>query len=315
MVFSLLVHLLVLALLVLSVKPRQREEEFVPPAQVAMIFEHGGAAHKAAPRSRLHGPPEQPHPAALPHPLARVSPPRPVQRTLPAPAHLALARPVPSPVRPAPSAPRRPPPQPPSEQQYAVRLEPNAEMQALLQPPPLPAPRPFVPLPVPPVPPRHVPPAPPPPAAPHYLVMNNMSYGAPPPGASAGAPAPPSAQAGGLNLALNESVMRNAFARQFTIQGNIGPDWRAELTQWVNERKYYPEQAVEMDQQGAVMIRLIIERDGTVRDATLLQSSGSPFLDQAWLGLFQGARLPPFPPGTPSDQITLEATMHYILVN
>jgi protein TonB len=279
-----------------------------------MIFEHGGSPHAATPRARLHGPPERPHPA--PHPLARVSPP-PVKR--PAPAHLALARPVPSPVRPAPSVTRRPPPQPPSEQQYSVRLEPNAEMQALLRPPPLPAPRPFVPLPVPPAPPRHVPPAPSPPVAPHYLVMNNMSYGAPAPGAPAGASAgaspPPSAQRGGLNLALNEPVMRNAFGNQFTIHGEIGPDWRAELTQWVNERKYYPEQAIEMDQQGAVMIHLVVERDGTVRSVTLEQSSGSPFLDSAWLGLFQGARLPPFPPGTPSSQITLDATMHYILVN
>jgi protein TonB len=145
--------------------------------------------------------------------------------------------------------------------------------------------------------------------------MNNMSYGAPPPGASAGAPAPPSPQSGRLNLALNESVMRNAFGNQFTIHGEIGPDWRAELSQWVNERKYYPEQAIEMEQQGAVMIHLVVERDGTVRSVTLEQSSGSPFLDSAWLGLFQGARLPPFPPGTPSSQITLDATMHYILVN
>lgn len=139
--------------------------------------------------------------------------------------------------------------------------------------------------------------------------MNNMSYGGAPQSADS-----PSPQSGRLNLALNESTLRNALSREFSIQGNIGPDWRAELSQWVNERKYYPEQAIEMDQQGAVMIRLVVERDGTVRDVTLLESSGSPFLDSAWVGLFQGARLPPFPPGTPDNQITLEATMHFILV-
>ncbi len=352
---SLLLHLLVLALVVASVRPRRHPHEYVPPAPVAMVFENGGAPRPAAPKAQRLGPPERARPAsrpavvrpvsprvvaqsappsavqaspppplspAAPHPLAAVAAPRavpapqaPPPPKVPPPEQLARAAPPPPmlrPVSPPPAALAPPgPPAQPSAQQYSVRL-PQSEIQAFLQPQSVPAPRPFVPapLPVPPTPPRNVP-APPAPPATRYLVMNNLSYG----GAPQGGAAAPSPQSGQLNLALNQSVMRNAFAREFSIQGNIGPDWKAELSQWVNERKYYPQQALQMDQQGAVAIRLVVARDGSVRDVTLLQSSGSPFLDQAWLGLFQGARVPPFPPGTPADQITLEATMHFILVN
>jgi TonB family protein len=372
---SLLLHLLVLALVVLSVRPRRHPNQFVPPAQVAMVFENGGVPHPAAPKAQRLGPPERAHLAPPPAALSPV-PPRVVARAAPPPVLQAVpplggvARAVPSPpavvqtappaVQTAPAAPhplasvpapraaaqpkvaravqpapervaRAAPPPPvlqavappvvparpvvpaqPSEQQYSVRLS-QSELQAFLQPPSVPAPLPFVPapLPVPPTPPRTVPPAPPAPPAQRYLVMNNMSYGGPPQGAAA-SPAP---QSGRLNLALNQSVMRNAFAREFSIHGDIGPDWEAALSQWVNERKYYPEPALEMDQQGSVAIRLVVARDGSVLNVTLLQSSGSPFLDQAWLGMFRGARVPPFPPGTPSNEITLEATMHYILVN
>ncbi|HWA81655.1 MAG TPA: TonB family protein [Acetobacteraceae bacterium] len=375
-IVSILFHILVLALVVVVVRPRRPPVEFVPPASVALVFENGGAQHATAPKAERIGPPEQaqpaPSPPALrpvqPRGLARALPPPPVQPPpVTRPPSLAQSAPVPQPVpeapRPLAQAPApKPAPQPSSppaklafaapptplhpssppraapsavapptvapaplesgpsasEQQYSVWLPPS-ETQAFLQPPSLPAPRPFIPapLPVPPTPPRHVPPPPPQPAvarpaapAQRYLVLNNMSYGTP---ATTDAPAPQSS--GRLNLALNQSLLNASLSRDFNIQGNIGPDWRAELTQWVNARKYYPEQALELGQQGSVMIRLVIARDGSVRDVQLLQSSGSPFLDSAWLGLFEGARLPPFPPGTPSNQITLEATMHYILVN
>lgn len=396
-IVSILFHILVLALVVVVVRPRRQPVEFIPPASVALVFQNGGAQHATAPKAERIGPPEeaspapsppslrpvqpralaralppppvqpppvtrpppvaqspqvaqstpvtQPPPVAQPSPVPQVAPvaprplvqapvPKPAPQPASPPARLALATP-PTPLRPS-SPPRAVPsavapptvaPAPleavpsPSEQQYSVWLPPS-ETQAFLQPPSIPAPRPFIPapLPVPPTPPRHVPPPPPQPAvartpapappAQHYLVLNHMSYGTP---AATDAPAPQSS--GRLNLALNQSLLNASLSRDFNIQGNIGPDWRAELTQWVNARKYYPEQALELGQQGAVMVRLVIARDGSVRDVQLLQSSGSPFLDSAWLGLFEGARLPPFPPGTPSDQITLEATMHYILVN
>lgn len=137
--------------------------------------------------------------------------------------------------------------------------------------------------------------------------MNRMSFGDP--GQSR---APPRR---GLNLALNRSVLNGEISNDFAIEGKIGPDWRAELARWVNERKYYPRNAIEMGQQGAVQIQFVVARNGQVRSVSLLRSSGSPFLDQAWLTLFRGATLPAFPAGTKADELTIRATMHYILID
>jgi periplasmic protein TonB len=287
---SLLLHMLLVAVLLVSIRGQRRPEEYVPPATVAMVFENGGAARTAAPKAARRGPPETPQAPA------RLAPP------LPTPPRAPLVRPEPpAPLRPKPLPPAPAPPAPSVEpQQYSVRLPSPSEAQALLLRPP----------PVPTAPPRPAqPPAPrPAPPLPHYVMMNNMSFGRRPP-----AEPPPASR--GLNLSLNQSQVQDAFAHEITVEGKIGADWLAELTQWVDERKYYPEPAIQFGQQGSVLIRMVIDRDGAVQKVTLLDSSGSPFLDSAWLGLFRGAHVPPFPPGTKANQITIQATMHYILIN
>ncbi len=133
-----------------------------------------------------------------------------------------------------------------------------------------------------------------------------MSYGNP------DQPAPPSHQA--LNLSLPQSDAQAVAAQDLTIKGNIGADWKAAFHKWVDEHKYYPDAAVAQGQQGNVQIQFIVDRNGHVTGLHLLGSSGSPFLDQAWLGLFEDAQLPSFPPGTASDNVTIDATMHFELV-
>lgn len=296
-VLSVLLHLLVLAALVVGIE-RRHEEAFVPPAPIAVVFEHGGAARTTAPRTTRHGPPATAKPAALPAPTAP-----PERNARPAPTALPPPAPAPPPL-PAPAAPRATTPG------LAIRVPSFPEVQAFLQPPPVPRPAPL-PL-APPAPAGRPPPAPaarptPAPAPPRTLYMPTFSYGAAP-------HAPPAAPSRGLNLALSQSQLQRAFAPDFAIEGHIGPDWQAELTRWVDERKYYPYSAIEMNQQGSVEIRLVIDKSGKVEGVSLLQSSGSPFLDSAWLGMFRGASVPPFPPGTEADRITIRATMHYILI-
>ncbi len=277
---SVLLHLVVLAALVIGIE-RHREEAFVPPAPIAVVFEHGGAARATAPRPMRHGPPLAVSPSSLPAPTA---PPernaRPERAALP---------PVPAPA-------------PHSAPGIVVRVPSTPEVQAFLQPPPLPRPAP---LPV--APPAPAPARRPAPVPPRTLYLPTFSFGTAPHAA-------PAAPSRGLNLALSQAELHRAFAPDFAIEGNIGPDWRAELARWVDERKYYPYSALEMDQQGSVEIRLVIEKSGKVAAVSLLQSSGSPFLDSAWLGMFRGAWVPPFPPGTEAPRITIRATMHYILI-
>ena len=192
-----------------------------------------------------------------------------------------------------------PPPPPPQTAQALPEVNlnlpqtPLASLQTAPQPqPPQPRPQPR--------------PQPNPSPPQKYVVMNNMSYGNPSP------PLPNARRA--LNLSLPQSDAQAVNAPELTIKGDIGADWDAELSKWVNDHKYYPQAAVEQNQQGDVEIEFTVDRAGNVTGLHLLSGSGSPFLDQAWLGLFDGHRLPRFPPGTKARHITVHATMHFELL-
>jgi protein TonB len=137
--------------------------------------------------------------------------------------------------------------------------------------------------------------------------MNNMSLGRPSP------PVPFDHRA--MNLDLTAADQQAVDGPELTIKGDIGADWDAALDKWVEDHKYYPQAALEQNQQGSVRIRFKVDRAGNVTGVQMLGGSGSPFLDQAWSGLFQGAQLPPFPPGTKADTVTVDATMHYVLLH
>jgi protein TonB len=211
-------------------------------------------------------------------------------------------RPGPTSVATTTAAPPPPPPPQPAETQPEVNLNmpsaPFATIQSVPEVPPMPQPK------RPPAHPRpHTPPQ-------RYLVMNNMSFGNSP--ASPAPPIPHAHQA--LSLSLPQSDAQAVNAPEVTIKGDIGADWDAELTRWVNDHKYYPEAAVEQGQQGDVRIEFTVDRNGNVTGLRLLNGSGSPFLDQAWLGLFEQNRLPPFPSGTKTGHVTVDATMHFELI-
>jgi protein TonB len=140
----------------------------------------------------------------------------------------------------------------------------------------------------------------------HYVVMNNMSLSAP--------PAPPSQFANkALNLNIGGADELPANTPLITIQGHIGTDWQAGFNKWVNDHIYYPDAAAEQGQQGAATIEFTVHRDGHVTGVHLLKSAGSPFLDQAWLGIFLQNNVPPFPPDETSNTIKITATLNYVL--
>jgi protein TonB len=63
-----------------------------------------------------------------------------------------------------------------------------------------------------------------------------------------------------------------------------------------------------------VTVEFIVDRYGNVTGLRMLSGSGSPFLDQAWFGLFANNTLPPFPPGTKSDTLDITYTIHFELI-
>jgi protein TonB len=142
-----------------------------------------------------------------------------------------------------------------------------------------------------------------------YTVMNGMSYGNP------SNPAPPMPNARpGMNLSLAQSDAQAVMAPDVSIRGDVGADWGAALTKWVNDHAYYPQAAAEQGQQGTAEVEFTVDRAGNVTGLHLLSSAGSPFLDQAWLDLFAQNQLPPFPPGTKADHVVVDYTVHYQLI-
>jgi TonB family protein len=117
----------------------------------------------------------------------------------------------------------------------------------------------------------------------------------------------------GLNLSLDQSEAP-ANGADLAITGTIGADWRAAFAQWVEDHKYYPPGAGMLGQEGRVVVHFTVDRAGHVSALSFVGTSGYALLDQAWLGLFRGADLPPFPPGTKAPSVGVTASMHYEII-
>jgi protein TonB len=99
----------------------------------------------------------------------------------------------------------------------------------------------------------------------------------------------------------------------FTSPGASG-SYAELLHEYVEEHKYYPEQAIENQEQGMPVISATLTRDGRVRNLRLVESSGSPSLDMAWFGLFRTMHLPPFPPEMTVPQLDFTYAIEYELI-
>jgi protein TonB len=94
----------------------------------------------------------------------------------------------------------------------------------------------------------------------------------------------------------------------------LGADWRNAFSAWVEQHKYYPQQAIINGEDGSPEVEMVIRRDGKVLSVELETRSGSQWLDIALQALFRGRQLPPFPPNAKDDEVTVHFTMHYILI-
>jgi protein TonB len=92
-----------------------------------------------------------------------------------------------------------------------------------------------------------------------------------------------------------------------------GADWRNELSRWVAEHAYYPEQARNNQEEGDAKVRVLADPDGRVREVELIGKSGSMWLDLALQALFRNQHIPALPSGD-HEPIDFNFTMHYILI-
>jgi protein TonB len=139
-------------------------------------------------------------------------------------------------------------------------------------------------------------------------MMKSWSLGAPPAGAATGT-------ATGREAAI-QALRGQSHSANPDVRGaeNLGPDWLNEFSQWVEEHKRYPEQAIANMEDGTNEVTIRIRRDGQVEDVSLGYGSGSQWLDLGTQALFRGRRLPPFPPDAKDDEVTIQFTMHYVIV-
>ena len=137
------------------------------------------------------------------------------------------------------------------------------------------------------------------------MVMNGLSF------SGGGSPSPGFTH--GMNLTLPQAAQPGSQS-DLTVQGDVGTNWMAELELWVNDHKYYPEMAGELNQQGTVVVRFSVDRTGHVSQLQMVSPTGYALLDQAWLGLFRDADLPPFPHDATSDTARITASMHFEII-
>ncbi|MFC0408420.1 TonB family protein [Roseomonas elaeocarpi] len=304
------------------------------PPESAAQPEPPPAAPPPAPAPPTPTPPT-PTPLAPAPPAEAPPPPRPADPVPPPPApEPPPPEPVPpqAPPQPAPQVPQVPPPPPsPVVPPQPLPPTPPAPPEAeALPPPPPPAPEP-PPVPQAPPPPRPAPQAPRRPANPFAgaLSLNQApSFGG---GARSASPAAPRRPGQGLDMSISPSLTQRssppsrggggggrdfaAAGQQLRVRGaQLGADWSAAFSQWVEEHKFYPQAAAMRGEDGPVHVQMVIGRDGKVQSLRLVSSSGSVSLDAALQSMFRGKTVPAFPPGTPEDTATVDLTMNYIIV-
>jgi TonB family protein len=137
----------------------------------------------------------------------------------------------------------------------------------------------------------------------------NFSFGPPANGSGESAPAKRK-----LSFGLPPRGPEDASPFSLDTDAEVGPDWRNELIEWVDEHAYYPEQAAALGQDGTARVVVNTAPDGRVLSVELESRSGSQWLDLALEALFRGAKLPPLPKQAGTAPIVFHFTMHYILI-
>jgi protein TonB len=237
---------------------------------------------------------------------------------------------------------------PPAEQVAADPEPPQpASPQALAVPQPTPpAPEPERPKPEPPrveqpPPPEPPPPDPPKPEPPKQVVEDVVPPPEPPPAPTAmdfpkpapppaPSPPPPAQQPQRAQPQPQRPPTRPPAAEQAArpapsplqnptdvIIGPSGPtqnEYFMQLHRKLAQHRYYPQSARDRHQEGRVVVRLVISRDGRLLDARVDRSSGYPAIDAAEVDAAKrAAPFPPLPVHVPGEAATFLIPVTYEL--
>lgn len=272
----------------------------LPDPATAQSAGVGGITIDLGPAGGASGATPQP-PETVPETMP-MTPPEPQPETTEAPPveppTLPAAAPLPEPL---------PVPDPVTEALPVETTDPKPEPK---DPPPEPVTPPPKPVPTAPAP--AVKPPPPPRPAPSEPVQPRRPAAAATPAPSTAPPAPSPAPAvpgaptaSGVGDAVNQGT---STARSGGGDPGARQDYLSSLQAWLERHKTYPRAAKLRRQEGTVLLRFSIDRQGRVLNHAIVRSSGHDALDEQVETLIRRASpMPAMPPTVPGD--TLQVTV------
>jgi TonB family protein len=105
-----------------------------------------------------------------------------------------------------------------------------------------------------------------------------------------------------------------AATMPFAAQAQVDPSWQNSLMQQLQRAKHYPVEAQTRTEEGVVLLKFSLDRNGHVLAHSIAQSSGYADLDNEAMGMIIRAEpLPPFPANMTQAQIDLAVPIRFSL--
>jgi protein TonB len=121
-----------------------------------------------------------------------------------------------------------------------------------------------------------------------------------PPGASQAAPAPPPLPRGSPDFLLGQTKTRDTYFNR--------------LARHISQFRLYPASSRSRNEQGRVVMRVTVARDGHLLDVKVEKSSGYPTIDAAEIETIRKASpFPPLPPDIPGERVVFILPITYEL--
>jgi TonB family protein len=95
----------------------------------------------------------------------------------------------------------------------------------------------------------------------------------------------------------------------------ISPDYKKQLSGWLESHKQYPETARQNSKTGTVGLRFRVDHNGKVKDYAVVSSSGFDDLDQSVKEMMRGAVLPAFPSDMTMPEIEVSVNVRFSLIH
>jgi len=175
-------------------------------------------------------------------------------------------------------------PVPPPEDTPPPEFPPEPQMESMIQPPPPDLPPPVFPIQAPPAPPPKPRPPPPRPQVPQTA---SPAPAAPQPAAPQ--PMAPTAPAGPIAVSVSQVSFR------------------------VRPNPIYPAHSRRMNEQGAVMLNVVVDTAGRPTNVTIAKSSGHPALDESALSAVRACQFNPYIAGGVAHDIAVTVPINFVL--